>query len=100
IPVTNNRGVLSFGPEDALVRPRDGTDALVHELLDALSLVGLGRVEVALRVRRNAVHREELARLAAAIAEARQDLQRLAIHHVDPLVLAVPQKEVLLLGVG
>ena len=42
---------------------------------------------------------EELAGLAPAVAEARKDLQRLAIHDVDSLVLAVGQIHVLLLRV-
>src|SRR5690242_20030975 len=47
-------------------------DALVHEALHALALVGLGCVDVAFGVGRDAVHRVELAGLAAAVAERRE----------------------------
>ena len=56
-----------------------GAHALVDEPLQAFSFLGLGRVEVALRVDRDAVHAVELAGLPAAVAEGRQLLQRLAI---------------------
>ena len=49
--------------------------------------------------RRDAVDGEELAGLAAAVAEAREDLQRLAQHDVDLLVLAVGEEQVLLLRI-
>ena len=76
-----------------------GAEPLVDELLQAPALVGLGRVDVALRVGRDAVHGEELAGLAAAVAEARQDLQRVALDDVDLLVLAVGEVEILLLRI-
>ena len=56
-------------PRHALIAERHRADALVDELLHAFTLVGLGRVEVALGVRRDAVHAVELARLASAVAE-------------------------------
>jgi len=46
------------------------------------------------------VHGEELARLTAAVAEARENLERLPIHHVDALVLAVGEEDVFLLRVA
>src|SRR5262249_39535236 len=45
---------LAPRPEHALVAARHGADALVDELLHPLTLVGLGRVEIALRVRGDA----------------------------------------------
>src|SRR5262249_55482646 len=75
---------------------RDAADALVGELLDPLALVGLGREDVALRVRRDRVHGEPHARLTTAVAELRDRLERLPIHHVDALVLAVGEIDVLL----
>ena len=65
-------------PGHALVAGGDAAHALVDELLQALSFVGLGRVDVALGVGRDAVHAVELARLAAAVAERGELLQRLA----------------------
>src|SRR5207237_1515424 len=71
-------------------------DALVDELLQPLALVSLGRVEVALRIGGDAVHAEELARLAAAVAEVRQLLQRLAQDDAHSLVAAVGHEDVAL----
>ena len=51
-------------------------DTLVDELLHARPLVGLGRVDVAGRVDRDAVHREEHAGLASAVAERGQHKYR------------------------
>ena len=65
------RAATSRRPCDS---PGIGGEAAEHELLHALTFVGLGRVDVALRVDGDAVHAEELAGLAAAVAEARQDL--------------------------
>ena len=48
---------------------------------------------------RDAVHGEALARLPAAVAEARENLHRLAQHDVDLLVLAVGEEHVLLLRI-
>src|SRR5258706_15711566 len=83
------------GPDGALVLLGHRRETLVHELLQPLSAVRLGRVEVALRVGGDAVHRVELARLTAAVAEAREDGQRRAIEDVDLLVGAVGQIHVL-----
>src|ERR1043166_2395985 len=88
----------SLRPHDPLIG-LDAAHAFVYELLNALALVGLRRIDVALRVRRDAVHREELARLAAAVTELRKNLQRLPVHHVRALFLAVRQEDVLLLRI-
>src|SRR5882762_3124619 len=63
-------GRVRPGPDHALVRFRHRPEPLVQEALQALSFPRLGRVDVALRVGRDAVHAVELARLPAAIAEA------------------------------
>src|SRR5262245_13638278 len=86
-------------PDRPLILRLDRPHTLVDELLHPFSLVGLGRVDVALRVGRDAVDREELSRLTAAVSEARENLERLAVHHVDLLVLAVGDVDVLLLRV-
>ena len=57
-------------PDGALIRLRHRRETLVDKLLQTLTAVGLGRVDVALRVGGDAVHRVELAGLAAAVAEA------------------------------
>ena len=67
-----------FRPYRALIHLRHRREALVDELLQAASLVGLGRVDVALRIDRDAVHGEELPGLPAAVAEAGEDLHRVA----------------------
>src|SRR5690348_16108759 len=86
-------------PDDALVLFRHRTETLVDELLDALSLIGLRDVDVALRVGRDAVRAEELSRLAPAVAEAREQLQRLPLDHVHLLVASVGEIQILLLRV-
>src|SRR5882724_2036593 len=55
----------------------------VHEFLYPFAFVRLGGVDVALGISGDAVDREPLARLAATVAKLRQDLQRLAVDHVD-----------------
>src|SRR5256885_3958957 len=84
----------------ALAAAAHRANALVDELLQALALVGLGRVEVALRVGGDAVHAEELAGLAAAVAETGQLLQRLAQDDAHLLVAAVGHENVALLRIA
>src|SRR5215471_2271027 len=86
-------------PRHALVTERHRADALVVELLHALTFVGLGRVEVPLRIRSDAVHAVELARLPPAVAERSDFLKRLANDDAHPLVLAVGQHDEALLRV-
>src|SRR5437660_7652275 len=86
-------------PEHALIAARLRLDALVDELLHALTLVGLGRVEVALGIRRDAVHTVELAGLPSAVAERGELLERVAQDHADPFVLAVGQEHEALVGI-
>src|SRR5258708_13838560 len=72
-------------PGHALIAERHRADALVVELLHALTLVGLGRVEVPLGVRCQAVHAVELAGLTPAVAERGDLLKRLAHNNAHPL---------------
>src|SRR5690349_10390006 len=67
-------------PDHALILGH-ARDTPCYELLHALSAISLGRVDVALRVRSDAVHGIELTGLASAVAEGRQFGQRLAIQH-------------------
>src|SRR6185312_17247511 len=93
------RGGLLGRPYRSLLRLRHRREPFVDELLQAAPLVGLGRIDVALRVDGDAVDREPLARLPAAVAEAGEDLHAGAIEDVDLLVLAVGQEQVLLLRI-
>src|SRR5581483_9156520 len=72
---------------------------LVEEALQATPVVGLGGVDVPLRVGRDAVDRVELARHLAALAEAREDFERLAIEDPHLLVVAVREVDELLLRI-
>src|SRR3954451_21700346 len=72
---------------------------LVEEALQAAAVVGLGGVDVPLRVGGYAVHGVELAGHLAAVAEAGQDLERLAIEDPHLLVLAVGEVDELLLRI-
>src|SRR6266849_6492250 len=86
-------------PEHALIAARHRADALIDELLQALTFVGFRRVEIALGIGRNAVHAVELARLASAVAERGYFLERFAHDDADALVLAVCQHHESLLGI-
>src|SRR5215470_12695282 len=77
----------------------DRLHPLVEEPLQAAAVVGFGRVDVALRVGGDAVHGVELAGHLAAVAEAREDFQRLAIENPDAFVFAVGEVDELLLRV-
>src|SRR5205814_2636055 len=68
------------GPDDPLIHLCDRRQSLVYELLQPLPLIRLRRIEIALRVRRDRVHREPLSRLAAAVAELREDRERSEEH--------------------
>src|SRR5438105_2127610 len=84
-----SRYLFGRGPDGSLVLRRHRREPFVDELLQPPPFVGFGRVDVALRVHRNAVHGVELPGLTPAVAEARKNLERLAIHHVHLFVLAV-----------
>src|SRR6266851_312312 len=94
-----NSSVLLFRPQYALLFFRDRSQALVHEFLQALPAVGFGRVDVAFRIRRDAVHGVELTRLPSAVAETRQNLKSVAQQDVHLLVGPVREIDVLLLRI-
>src|SRR5262245_11974698 len=91
---------LALRPEHALVAGDDVAHALVDELLDTLTLPGLGRVEVALGVGRDRVHAVELARLAAAVAEGGDLLERVAHDDAHAVVHAVGHVDEALLRIA
>ena len=61
------------------------SNSFINELLKPLAFVRLHRIDIPLRVEREVVHRVELTRIPAAIAEVADDLQRLAIRS-DPVI--------------
>src|SRR5579872_2454400 len=64
------RCVLPSGwPDDTLAQSRDRRHALIQEALNALTFISFSRVQIALRINRNAVHAVEFARQSPAIAE-------------------------------
>src|ERR1019366_2698372 len=67
------------------------SQALVNELLYTLPSEGFRSKEIALRIRRNAMHGIELARLPSAIAKARQGLKRTAQKDVHLIVSSIGQ---------
>src|SRR5947207_12801101 len=79
----------SFVPEHALRRLRHGPHAFVEEPLNARAGVRLGGVEVALRDGIQVMDAEELPGPSAAITEAGEALERIALHDADLLVNAV-----------
>src|SRR5262245_13820486 len=86
-----DRSIRRSRPDDSLILFLNGAEALVHESLNTLSFVGLGRVDVAFGVGRDAVDPEELSRLTATVAETCEELQRLPVENVDLGILAVGQ---------
>ena len=84
-------------PDHALICCPARAETSEDELLQPLSLVRLCRIDVAFGIGRDAVYANELARLATAIPERRQDLKRLSVEDVHLLVRAIRQiKESLL----
>src|SRR3954463_9843367 len=102
-PLTRTRASLlrrSARPHGTLVLAlRDRLHALVEEALQAAAVVGLGRIDVALRVGGDAVNGEELPGHLAALAEAGEDLARPAIEDPYFLVVAIGEVDELLLRV-
>src|SRR5262249_1271120 len=88
------------GPDRALILLGHRAETFVDKLLQPLTAIRLGRVDVALRVGRDAVHGVELPRLTAAVAEAGELGQRLAIEDVNFLVGAVGEIQILLLRIA
>src|SRR5262249_30295039 len=86
-------------PEHALIGSHHVADALVDEFLQAFTLPGFGRVDVAFGICRNAVHAVELAGLTTAVAERGHLLERLANNDANPVVLAIRHEDETLLRV-
>src|SRR5689334_5444565 len=94
-----SRPALLLGPDHPLFLLRHRREALVDELLHALALVGLGCIDVALRVGRDAVDGVELAGLPAAVAERGEFGHRQSIEDMNLLVGAVGEVEVFLVAI-
>src|SRR5438552_2009328 len=73
--------------------------SLADKPLHSTSVQCFGNVEAALRVDRDAVRRFELARPAAALAEARDDLERVAKQRVNLMGAAIDEEDESLLGI-
>src|SRR5215471_13572560 len=97
-----SRGSVSclLRPYRALIAGLHHADALVDELLDAFTLKGFGRVDVALGVGRDRVHAEELAGLAPAAAEGGEFLHARALDNAHALILPVGQINEALRGIA
>src|SRR5882672_243350 len=90
---------LLMRPQHALLPLPNRAYALVDEFLHALAFVSLRGIEVALGVGGDAVHAVELARLAAAVSEVGDFLERVAQDNAHLLVLAVGEEHEPLLAV-
>src|SRR5882762_4879416 len=90
------RARLLFRPQNALFFFRNWSQALVNKFLQALPAISFGRVDVALRIRGDAMHGVELPRLPSAVAETRQDLESVAQQDVHLLVRPIGEIDVLL----
>src|SRR5512143_253622 len=90
---------FSARPNRSLVQLGYRGESLVHELLQASSLVRLGRIYVALGISGDAVYSVKLTGLSTAISEAGQNLKRIALNHVHLLIATIGNVDVLLLRV-
>src|SRR5207249_3224314 len=97
---SDQASTASLRPDHALIAAeRHLAHALEVEFLHALTLEGLGRIDVALGIDRDAVHAVELARLAAAAAERGQLRHGVALDDAHALVLAVGEIDEALPGI-
>src|SRR5262249_31224604 len=97
--------VMVAAPADVRLKPDATVDSEsrtlpFQELLDALALVGLARVDVALRAEAEGVEAVKAAGEAPAVAEAGHHGERVALQHPDFLVLPVGDIELPLLRIG
>src|ERR1700680_3404668 len=84
----------AFRPQDALIFLRDRPQAFVNELLHALSAICLRHVDVALRIRSDAVRAVEFTGLSSAFPKGRQHFECVAQEDVDAVVLPLSQVDV------
>src|SRR6059058_1850139 len=69
-------------PHHALIHLCDRAETFIHELLHTLAAIGFCCVDVAFGICRDAVHAVEFTGLAAAVAEAGQDFETVAIENM------------------
>src|SRR5215467_3072986 len=86
-------------PYRALIFLADGLETFIQEPLHALTAIRFGCVDVALRIRRDAVDGIELSGLPTAVAKARQGFQRITQQNVDLLIRSIDEVDVLLLRI-
>src|SRR5262249_17431394 len=89
----------SSRPDSSLVYFRHWSEPFVNKFLQASTLVCLSRVDVAFRIRRDAVHAVKLTRLPSSIPEAGQYLERVALNHINFLITPVGNVDVFLLRI-
>src|SRR6185503_20640563 len=87
-------GTSSSRPYGSLLLARHGAEPFVDELLETLSFVGFGRVEIAFRIHGDAVDGVELSRLSSAITKAGELFERVAAQDADLHVVAIGQVEI------
>src|SRR5262245_59214092 len=92
--------LLSRRPNYSLILLHNRRDTLINKPLYPLAAIRLRRIQVALRIGREAVDAVELPGLPPALAETREELQRVAQDHVDLRILAIGEIQVRLLRVA
>src|SRR5882757_9904536 len=107
-------GLASPRPASAMIAPRCAMVVLIEippcvrlfqrvrsqlELLDALSGVDFGGIDVALRIDRHGVNPVELAGVAAVMAEGADHAAVVPLQHADFVVLAVGAEQIALLRI-
>src|SRR5437016_6257655 len=95
----SQRAFGALRPQHPLILFRHRPKPFIDELLDALSAVGFGREDIALRIGGDAVDGIELAGLPPAIAKAGQYFERVAVENMNFLVRSIGEVDVFLLGI-
>src|SRR5260370_11990816 len=80
---------LLFRPHDALILFRNRSKTFVDEFLHTLAAVGLGGVDLAFRIRSDAVHCVELTSLAPSATEPTQNFHPLPHPHMNLLLASL-----------
>src|SRR5436309_15756214 len=99
MPFSKFPPILFFRPNRSLILFRDGTQTFVQEPLHALASIGFRCIDVALGIGCDAVHGIELAGLASSVAEAGEDVERVAERNGDLFVRTVGEVAISLSGI-
>src|SRR5215472_2755024 len=76
-------------PDHTLVLLCYRSQSAIDEFLNPLATIGFRCVDIAFRIRGDAVHAVKFAGLPSALAESRQHFQRLSIQNVDAIIFSV-----------